>query len=548
MTPDPPTPDVPAGAEPANGPTGSARPLPPVLGRLLSGTFWLALRTPLQVLFAFWSIPLILEYVGEDNFGAFGFAWGFGFLQFLLEFGMSSALNRQISDRWTRGDRDGVNRMIATGMRFYMAMALLQATVLLSIATFGIPDNFDSAQHDLIIRLLWMQALTAPCFGVSTVVSCVLQAARKYDFIPRIELAILVIRFLVLWGGLQAGISFFLILATQTFITVSFSLVPSLWVMNRQLDLRLHFRGASFADLKDLSHVSFYMFLMQLSVVLANQIDTTILGYALPSPSTAISLYQTINKPFIQIRQTGWTLAYLVMPAVASLIAARDFRALERVKYDGTRLHIASLTPIAMLAWIYAGPFLTLWVGDKFGYDAAREAYLMRLFLIAVIPLILSVPVQIAFGMNKVEVIAISALVGSLINFPLSLYLTLKLGVSGVIWGTVVTTLFSNLLAPGYYVFRKLEYDGKRFLFRTLGPPFFGGLALLGVTTVAQAVSPLNPSVKGGMSLMRWLPLVWHLSAGCLAFFVGYVATPTGRDDALEIISKLRRRVTSSSS
>ncbi len=52
-----------------------ARPLPPVLGRLLSGTFWLALRTPLQALFALWSVPLIIGAIG-DGYGAYGFAWG----------------------------------------------------------------------------------------------------------------------------------------------------------------------------------------------------------------------------------------------------------------------------------------------------------------------------------------------------------------------------------------------------------------------------------------------------------------------------------------
>ena len=540
MTPDPPTPDVPAGAEPSNGPTGSARPLPPVLGRLLSGTFWLALRTPLQVLFAFWSIPLILEYVGEDNFGAFGFAWGFGFLQFLLEFGMSSALNRQISDRWTRGDRDGVNRMIATGMRFYMAMALLQATVLLSIATFGIPDNFDSAQHDLIIRLLWMQALTAPCFGVSTVVSCVLQAARKYDFIPRIELAILVIRFLVLWGGLQAGISFFLILATQTFITVSFSLLPSLWVMNRQLDLRLHFRGASFADLKDLSHVSFYMFLMQLSVVLANQIDTTILGYALPSPSTAISLYQTINKPFIQIRQTGWMLAYLVMPAVASLAAANDERSLVRIKYDGTRLVVAALLPMALLAWIDAAPFLSAWVPqyvEHFG--------LMRLFLVATLPLVLSVVVQMAIGLGKIKVIALSSLAGSLINLPLSYFWTRAAGdISGVIWGTVLTTWVSNFLIPGFYCGKVLKIQPLEFLYRSFGPPLLAGACLVIAANLSWGIVA-GITTGGGSKLERVVPLAIHLSISMLAYLCGYLLTPTGRGDLNSLLHRFsRRRVT----
>ena len=81
-----------------------------------------------------------------------------------------------------------------------------------------------------------------------------------------------------------------------------------------------------------------------------------------------------MSKPFLQLRQTGWMLAYMVMPAVASLVAANDDRALDRVKYDGTRLHIGRSCRSGLLAWIYAGPFLSLWIGDRLGYDAAELA------------------------------------------------------------------------------------------------------------------------------------------------------------------------------
>ena len=83
----------------------------------------------------------------------------------------------------------------------------------------------------------------------------------------------------------------------------------------------------------------------------------------------------------------------------------------------------------------------------------------MQLFLTAAIPLILSVPVQMAIGINKIEVIALAALAGSLINLPISCYLTYHIGVAGVIWGTVLTTFFSNLLVPGLYVFHVLEIN-----------------------------------------------------------------------------------------
>src|SRR4029077_2912482 len=124
-----------------------------------------------------------------------------------------------------------------------------------------------------------------------------------------------------------------------------------------------------------------------ISVVLADKIDTTMLGFVLSAPGPATAVYDVVSKPFLQLRQTGWMLAYMVMPAVASLAAARDERGLDRVKYDGTRLHISVLLPVGLLAWIYAGPFLSLWLGDRqwsaireLGYDLADVTRLMRLF------------------------------------------------------------------------------------------------------------------------------------------------------------------------
>lgn len=520
----------------------NSRVLPPVLGRLVSGTFWLALRTPLQAIFILWSTRLTLQAIGSDQWGAYNFAWGFGFLQFLLEFGISSALQRQISERWTKGDRAGVDRAIACGMTFYAAMALVQAAVLLSLAYWPyVAEQFQGDSYRLVVKLLWLQALTAPCYGLSMVVSSVLQAARRYDFIPRYEVAIVILRFAILWAGLNAGIDYFLIVAAQTFVSIGLAMGPAIWVMVRELGHVPHFRGARLTDYRSLLHISFYMFLIQLSVVLADKIDTTMLGLAIHKPGQDLAVYSIVSKPFGQIRQVGWMLASLVMPAVASLAAARDERGLDRVKYDGPRLHIGILLPVALLAWIYAGPFLTLWVGDDLGYDAARVAPLMRLFLIATIPLVLAVQVQMAIGMNKIGVIAVAALAGSLFNLPISYYLTLKLGVAGVIWGTVLTTLFSNFLVPGAYVFRVLDIQWKTYLTRTLAPPLAGAAALVAVTWIGRTWFPIV--LQGGTPLTQSPPLLIHLTVGCLAYLAGYLIVPKGREDLDLILRKFRNRV-----
>jgi O-antigen/teichoic acid export membrane protein len=290
------------------------------------------------------------------------------------------------------------------------------------------------------------------------------------------------------------------------------------------------------------------MALIQISVVLADKLDTTILGFVLSTAAEpAISVYNVVSKPFAQLRQAGWMLAYMVMPAVASLAAARDERGLERVKYDGTRLHIGVLLPVGLLAWIYADPFLSLWIGERqwseihaLGYDMATVVYLMRLFLVAAIPLVLSVPVQMSIGLNRIQVIALAALAGSLVNLPVSCYLTVRLGVAGVIWGTVLTTLFSNLLVPGLYVFRTLAIDWRTSLKRTLSAPMAGALALVAVTGALPLFVPVAPG--GSATTMRALPLIVHLSAGTLAYIGGYLLVPAGRGDLAELAAKLWRR------
>jgi O-antigen/teichoic acid export membrane protein len=518
---------------PSNGSSG-----PSILGRVMHGTFWLALKTPVSMIIALWSMPLTQKYIGFNAYGDYGFAWGFGFIQFVLEFGMGSALQRQMVDAYTRGDRDGVNRTIACGMNFYAGVALIQTLILLTIAHGGLlPVRF--ADKPLVIGLLWIQILATPFFGMSAVVGSVLQAARRYEFIPRLELLIVVARFGLLWYGYWTSTSFLLIVAGQVAIQIGLSLVPALWVMVKELGYRPHFWGATRSDYAAMMHISIYMALMQWSVVLADKVDTIVLGYGLQTDNAEflVTVYQNVSKPFLQIRQTSWTLAYLVMPAVVSMAVGGDKLGMDRLKYDGTRILTAILAPITLLAGIYASPFLNLWVGPKF----VEYAWMLQLFLVATLPLVLSVVVQMVIGMGKVKVVAISNFVGSLVNLPLSYYLTRKFGVSGVIWGTVLTTLFSNLVIPCLYVFRVLDIKYSTFFARTLSAPFAGALALLAACYAFRAIVSPDPSATS-TGLLRVLPFLANLTVGSLAYLLGYVATPAGRGDANAILRKFSRR------
>ena len=335
----------------------------------------------------------------------------------------------------------------------------------------------------------------------------------------------------------------------QTVVQIALSLGPSLWVMVRELGHVPHFHGARRADYAALLHISFYMFLIQLSVVLADKIDTTILGFAL-ADEAANAVYMFVSKPFVQIRQTGWTLAYLVMPAVASLAAARDLRGLERVKYDGPRLHIGVLMPIALLAWVYAGPFLSLWVGDRLGYDAARAR-----------PALAALPGghppagarragadghrheqdqgHRAGGPGRLagqpaDQLFPDAPAGGLRGHP------------GGLRGHLGDGADDPLLEPPRARRLRLPRPG--------GPaadlpgedperPLAGAAALVASTWVLRMALPPDP--PGTTPSARSILLLGHLAFGSLAYVAGYLAVPTGRGDLAALVGWLRRRLAS---
>ena len=508
----------------------------PVLSRLLRGTFWLALKTPVSAVLALWSIPLTQRYINYEQNGDYLFAWDFGFIQLVLEFGMGSVLQKQMTDAWARDDRAAVDRTIACGMNFYAAIGLIQMVLLLGIAYGGLPARLRDSS--LVVGLLWVQILSTPFYGLSAVTGSVLQAARRYEFIPRLELAIIVLRFVLLGIGYATGAPFLLVVAGQVAIQIGLSLGPALYVMTRELGHWPHFGGARRSDYAALMHISLFMALLQWSVVLADKLDVIVLGYALTDKDSGfwITVYQNVSKPFFQIRQASWTLAYLVMPVVVSLSVAGDRVGLERIKYDGTRYVIALLAPVTLLAGIYAAPFLGLWVGPTF----VPHAWMLQLFLVATLPLGLQVIGQMALGMGYLKIPALASIAGALINLPLSYFLTRRVGVSGVIWGTVLTTLVSNLLIPGAYFFRALEIRPATFLARTLAAPIAGVLALVPACYAFRLVLPPDP--VGAGALGRLGPFLVNLAVGCLAYLGGYLLAPTGRDDLRSLARTVSRR------
>jgi hypothetical protein len=106
--------------------------------------------------------------------------------------------------------------------------------------------------------------------------------------------------------------------------------------------------------------------------------------------------------------------------------------------------------------------------------------------------------------------------------------------------GTVLTTLVTNLLIPGVYLFRLLEIRLSTFVTRTLGPPMAGAALLMPVAWVCSTIVPPEPT--GTTLISRSAALVLNLSLCVVAYLLGYLAVARGRSDLVAFVRQIRQR------
>lgn len=95
------------------------------------------------------------------------------------------------------------------------------------------------------------------------------------------------------------------------------------------------------------------------------------------------------------------------------------------------RPHVVVWPPSRLPSGICPDAFLSQsqWIGDRLADGASRGAPLMRPFLAATAPPVLSVPVRMAIGLNEFKIIAMAAPGGSLVDPPV------RSGLTGRGWG-----------------------------------------------------------------------------------------------------------------
>jgi O-antigen/teichoic acid export membrane protein len=167
-----------------------------------------------------------------------------------------------------------------------------------------------------------------------------------------------------------------------------------------------------------------------------------------------------VYAPAVQMDAGIWLLvsglSTALLPMSATAFGKRDFHQLRRYYLQGTAISFVLLLVVCFLGWIAAPGLFRLWLGNKM---KPTQQILPYVLIPTVIGGSAMVGRSILLAIGKVRAFTIAVLVAGLSNVILSYCFVkyFKLGLKGIVLGTIVAAVARCALWTPWYVLRSLH-------------------------------------------------------------------------------------------
>lgn len=475
--------------------------------------------------------PFFLRRLGPAEYGiwllALSLTFSNGYLG-LADLGLQQAGVRLIAEARSRRDLEIVNELVSTMMGMFLGLGLVLAAVVFAsagwlVTVFEIDPALEATAR-VVFLLVGLQILfDLPAAALMSLI----EGAQEYSMLRLLDVggrvlwSVLVVVALVSGRGVVSMGALALVVAAVV-LGVAF-------VLARRIEpgLRLRPWTARAAVARRVLGQGSSLLVLRVTSIVYRQMDRAIIGVMLGA--VAVARYEVVYKIHATAALMLSIAPSAVMPAAAFLGATSDDEQLKALYLRGTRYAVALCTPVSLAALLYAGPLIRTWVGDEY-VDLTGATRLFLLYPVLVAVHVVGVTMLVGLGRMR-EMLYLSP-AAVLFNLVLSLVLVPRLGLIGVVWGTLAG--YVVLWVPYLrLMLRSFHLAFREWLRLTLLPNLPGAALqlLVGLVTL-RAVERLGQLWQVGLVMGASCAL----SLGCFLFLV------TPADERRSLIGSLLRR------
>ena len=485
-----------------------------------------------NALFMLVSVPLVLHYLGQERAGLWAVVSQMATYLAMIDLGTTGAGIRLLVDhKDTRGDKaygSLIKSMVFTQFiqaALILALGFGSAGLLQSLLK--IPPELGA---DFGTLWLWQVVILATNFAFR-VGSQILTAHQRLDIANYIQLAALIVNFLVLVAAFQAGFKIYSFVFAQGFST----LVLLGWLLLACWRLKLFPQPGAWGSisrphLKNLFRFGSDVFLVSLGqqFIISSQ---TILLTRLQGLEAAWN-WSVLTKLFGLMTQLVWRSIGMAMPAFSEMLVRGENQLLARRYRSAFELSVLASCFFGVLIAVGNSAFVDLWMKHRIHWSPINDWLLALWFVLLAQGLSHNTLVVVT---KRVQALKYVYFLEGAVFIVASVIVIPRAGVSGLLVCSILATSCFTLAYGTWRVARLLHTSAREIVFAWLRP---AGRFLIVVGPVAILVTLLTPDsslvrLAGGVVPLAILSAVvalrWCVPRAVMAEFISHLPAGSRR-------------------
>jgi O-antigen/teichoic acid export membrane protein len=398
------------------------------------------------------TVPLTLSYLGAERYGLWMTIASVVTVLNFADFGIGNGLINAVSEANGKEDQDLARHYVSSAFFMLCGIAIFLSLVF-AISYPHIPWQRLFNVHSGLAAVESGPAVAVffVCFIVNIPLSIVsrIQVGYQQTFENTLWLAfgnILALCTVVLACKLKAGLPW-LVLAMSGAPIIA-TILNGVVLLGRERPWLLPaWRFADKEAGRAIFRVGMMFLVLQIAVALSFSADNIIVAQTLGS--SAVTQYAIPVKMFGALTVVFTSILAPLWPAYGEALARREFSWIRKTLKRSIAFGLAFAIPTNLFLLFFGRKIIHMWVGTKVSPSCSLLGGL------AIWGILNAIGFPISMFLNGASVIRFQVVIASLmaiVNLGLSIILTMHFGVSGPVWGSIISYSGITLLSCAIYV------------------------------------------------------------------------------------------------
>lgn len=483
-------------------------------------------------------LPFMANRLGDTVAGIYFLAISFTAYFGVLDSSFSQSLVKFVAEYRATHEDELLRSSVRAVFRVFALVGVVAAAALTAAAFWGESILRIPAEQVTVSRATFLVAAVASLLTWPlTTFDNVLRGAQRYDLVSKISIGVTAVAFTGQIAALAAGFDPAVLIGI-TLGALASGMVVSRFFARREVPEIKSGPGAPQAVLKRLAGFSVTLIFIGLTDLVIYQIDRTLVSVT--TGIAAVTVYEFAARFHKVPRDLHAIAVSAAMPAASELDAKGDTERIARLLTDGTRFTVAVVLPVTVAILALARPLTSTY--------APSEAFLPLVIFVSywLINANTGVPSVILAGMGRLRILLVYSYVVAALNLVLSLALSRRYGIAGVVAGTTI----SYAVAFPFFIAISLRVIKVRFatFARRAWWPAYPMAAVLALILMLLA-GPLTRTGNfvlvvgaGGVGVAAYLTVFWF-TALSRAERNDFAAALLGRRETLPIDSVIEEEI-----